>query len=149
SFPPSMQTAKVLLRRKTKLREHFSVVWKTLGRTDDPPVDYWIEARVLYTFRPLADEFWKAMTDAGVIRSLPPTPTAVWANSTLLADKNNFVKLLNRCLYQLCSSHGMAHRMAFSKEMNCHLFVAEKDTRIGRIKVKAIEQEGTRIVYKA
>jgi hypothetical protein len=40
-------------------------------------------------------------------------------------------------------------RMAFSKEMKCHLFVAKPDTREGKIKVKAFKQHGTRTVYEA
>src|SRR5205823_6298553 len=105
--------------------------------------------RVLYTFRPLSDEFFRAMTDVRVIRPSAPIPTSTWANSKRMADKNKFIKLLNRCLDQLCLCHGMAHKMSWSKQMKCHLFVAAKDSRMGRIKVKAIEQEAARTVYKA
>jgi hypothetical protein len=149
SFPPLMQTAKVTLRRTVNFRDHFSAVWKMTGRSEEPPADYWIEDGVLYTFRPPRDEFWSAIARAKSTRSLPPKPTADWANSQRMADKNKFVKLLNRCLDQLCLSHGMSHKMAYSKDMRCHLFVAAEDTRVGRIKVKAITKEGTREVYKA
>lgn len=149
SFPAMMQTAKVTLKRTVKITEHFSVIWKQLGKTGEPPVDYWIEDRVLYTFRPLTGEFWKAIADAKAIHPLPTKPTSDWGNSPHMADKNKFIKLLNRCLDQLCLSHGMAHKMAFSKEMKCHLFTATNNLQIGRIKVKAITKEGTREVYKA
>jgi hypothetical protein len=112
-------------------------------------VDYWVENRVLYTFRPFTDKFWQSIVAAKAIRPLPPKPTSSLANSNVTADKNMFIKLLNRCLDQLCASHEMAHKLAWSKPMRCHLFVAAPGKRRGRIKVKAISKQGQREVYKA
>jgi len=43
----------------------------------------------------------------------------------------------------------MAHKLAWSKEMKCHLFVAAPGKKFGHIKVKAITKQGEREVYKA
>jgi hypothetical protein len=149
TFPPSMQAAKITLKRGVNFTEHLAHVWKNLVSADAPFVDYWIEQRVLYTFRPLTEGIWKALINANAIRPLPAKRTSDWADSMLMADKNKFIKLLNKCLDQLCMSHGMAHKMAFSKDMKCHLFIVTPQTQTGRIKVKAIKKEATREVYKA
>lgn len=149
SFPANIQTASVSLKRKVNVRELFSDVWRKSGGVGDPPVDYWIEDRVLYTFRPFTENFWRAIIASKTIRPLAPKLTSTLATSKLMADKNKFIKLLNRCLDQLCASHEMAHKLAWSKEMRCHLFVAAPGQKCGHIKVKAITKQGEREVYKA
>lgn len=149
SFPVNIQTASVSLKRGVKVRALFSDVWWKSGGIGDPPIDYWIENKVLYTFRPFTEKFWQSIIASKIIRPLPPKPTSTLANSKLMADKNQFIKLLNRCLDQLCISHEMAHKVAWSKEMKCHLFVAAPGRRCGHIKVKAISKQGEREVYKA
>jgi len=149
SFPANIQTASVSLKRKVKVRDLFSNVWRQSGGIGDPPVDYWIEDRVLYTFRPFTENFWRAIIASKTIRPLDPKPTSTLANSKLMADKNKFIKLLNRCLDQICASHEMVHKLAWSKEMRCHLFVAAPGQKSGHIKVKDITKQGEREVYKA
>ena len=149
SFPTMMQTASVTVKRKVKIADLFSAASKERGHDGAPLFDYWIEDRVLYTFRSFTEKFWQAIVDSKLIRPLTPKPTSVWANSKVVADKNKFIKLLNRCLDEHCSSHEMAHKMTYSREMKCHLFVAAPGQRIGRIKVKAITKQGEREVYKA
>ena len=149
SFPQMLQNASVSLKRKVKIKEYFAAIWSQSGGIGNPPVDYWIENKVLYTFRPFTEKFWQAIIASRAIRPLDPKPTAVLANSSLLGDKNTFIKLLNRCLDNLCVSHEMAHKLAWSKKMKCHLFVAAPGQRIGHIKVKAISKQGEREVYKA
>jgi hypothetical protein len=149
SFPANIQTASVSLKRGVKVRDLFSDVWRKSGGTGDPPIDYWIEDRVLYTFRPFTDKFWRSISASKIIRPLTPKPTSTLANSKLMADKNKFIKLLNRCLNQLCASHEMIHKLAWSKEMKCHLFIAASGQKCGHIKVKAIAKQGEREVYKA
>jgi hypothetical protein len=149
SFPANIQTASVSLKRGVKVRDLFSDIWRKSDGIGDPPLDYWIEDKVLYTFRPFIEKFWQSIIASRIIRPLPPKPTATLANSKLMADRNKFIKLLNRCLDQLCASHGMNHKLAWSKEMRCHLFVAAPGQKFGHIKVKAISKQGEREVYKA
>ncbi|MCI0747013.1 MAG: toll/interleukin-1 receptor domain-containing protein [Verrucomicrobia subdivision 3 bacterium] len=149
TFPAKIQTARVSLKRNVNLREHFSAVWKKAGGVGDAPVDFWIEKKVLYTFRPFTDKFWQAIIASKAIHPADPKPTLTLADSKLMADKNVFIKLLNRCLDQLCASHEMAHKLGWSKKMRCHLFVATPGTKRGRIKVRAITKQGQREVYKA
>jgi len=149
SFAPEIQTARVIAKPKTKLREYLAAVWQKVGTADEPPVDYWIENRVVYTFRLFDDPFWNALIRAGAIKPQSAIKSAVLAHSVRFEDKSLFIKLLNRCLDHLCAAPEMSQRMAFSKDMNCHLFVAAKNTTVGRIKVKAVKQEGTRTVYEA
>jgi hypothetical protein len=149
SFPENIQTAHVPLKRKVKIADHFSCVWQKAGGVGDPPIDYWIEDKILYTFRPFNDQFWRSIIASKAIRPLGPKLTSTLANSKLMADKNIFIKLLNRCLDQLCASHEMSHKLAWSKEMRCHLFLAAPGKKRGRIKVKAIAKHGQREVYKA
>jgi hypothetical protein len=139
----------VNLKRNIKSAEHFRAVWTHSGQAGKPPVDYWIEDRVLYTFRSFSEPFWQAIIHAKAISPLPSVPTSKWASSDVFADKNKFIKLLNRCLDQHCSSQEMLHRIASSKQMKCHLFVAAPGQKVGRIKVKAITKHGEREVYKA
>jgi hypothetical protein len=148
-FPPSVQTARLSLKRKVKVLDYFSAVWKQAGGVGDPPKDFWIENKILYTFRPFSENFWKAIIAAKAIHPLGPKPTSSLANSKVMGDKNVFIKLLNRCLDQFCASHEMAHKLGWSKKMRCHLFVAAAGTKRGRIKVKAITKQGQREVYKA
>jgi hypothetical protein len=149
SFPANIQTASVTLKRGVKVRDLFSDIWRKSGGIGDPPLDYWIEDKVLYTFRPFTERFWQSIIAAKIIRPLPPKATSTLANSRLMADKNKFIKLLNRCLDQLCASHDMIHKLAWSKEMRCHLFVSAPGKERGHIKVKAISKQGEREVYKA
>src|SRR5262249_25890303 len=51
STPAYIQTAKVSLRRNIQVRDFFSAIWVKSGGVTDPPVDYWIENGMLYTFR--------------------------------------------------------------------------------------------------
>ena len=104
---------------------------------------------MLYRFAPITEGVWKAMAERKLLRLLPPKPSSDWAHSRLLSEKNRFIKLLNRSLDQLCLTPGMAHELAWSKQMKCHLFVATANTLVGRIRVKAITNEGSREVYKA
>ena len=149
AFPATIQTASLSLKRKVKILDHFSAIWTAAKGVGNPPVDYWVENRVLYTFRPFTDKFWQSIIAARAIRPLPPKPASSLANSKVMADKNLFIKLLNRCLAQLCASHEMAHKLGWSKEMRCYLFVAAPGKKRGRIKVKAIAKRGQREVYKA
>jgi hypothetical protein len=149
AFPETLHTANVPLKRNVKVPEHFAAIWKQAKGAGDPPSDYWVENRTLYTFRPFTDKFWQSIIAARAIRPLPPKPTSSLANSKVMADKNVFIKLLNRCLDRLCASHEMAHKLAWSKPMRCHLFVAAPGKRRDRIKVKAISKQGQREVYKA
>jgi hypothetical protein len=148
-FPPMIQMARLSLKRKVKIADHFSAVWKKAAGFGDPPVDFWVEKKVLYTFRPFTEKFWQAIIASKAIHPLNPIPTSALADSKLMADKNLFIKLLNRCLDQLCASHEMAHKLVWSREMRCHLFVAAPGKKRGRIKVKAITKQGQREVYKA
>jgi hypothetical protein len=149
AFPPTMHIANVLLRRKVNVPDHFSAIWTKAKGVGNPPLDYWVEGRVLYTFRPFTDSFWQPIIAAKAIRPSPARPTSSLAGSKVMADKNIFIKLLNRCLAQVCASHEMAHKLGWSKQMRCYLFVAAPGKKRGRIKVKAIAKQGQREVYKA
>lgn len=148
-YPSWIHTAKVTLRRGIRFGERLEATWKRLGMVGGPPVDYWIEDGVLHRLEPMTDRVWKAMVEQHSLRPLPPKPSKDWALSSRLADKNRFIRLLNRSLDQLCQAPGMAHEVAWSKAMKCHLFVAKPNTRSGTMRVKAITHEATREVYKA
>ena len=149
SYPPTILTAKLSLRKGTDRREYFSHLWSSLGKQGPPPADMWIEDRVLYTFRDLNDEFIAHLVRVKAIHSFNQIRSAVLAESPSFADKNRFIKLLNRALDQICSCGEMPHRIAWSKDMKCHLFVANAGQTEGRLKVRALEKDGTRVVYKA
>lgn len=148
-YPSVIHAAKVTLKRRVKFSERLEAIWKQLQMEGRPPVDYWIEDGVLYRFGPMTDGIWKAMNERHCLRPLPAKPSSDWALSSRLADKNRFIKLLNRSLDQLCQAPGMVHAVAWSKQMKCHLFVVKPYTRSGTMRVKAISHEATREVYKA
>lgn len=148
-YPSLIHVAKVKLRRGVKFDERLHAMWRQLGTKGGPPVDYWIEDGMIYRFEPMKKDEWGKMIEQRVLFPLPPKPSSDWALSSRLADKNRFIKLLNRSLDQLCQAPGMAHEVAWSKQMKCHLFVAKPNTRSGTMRVKAITHYATREVYKA
>ena len=148
-YPTRIQVAKVMLKRGTRFQEFLQKVWSELGNVGPPPMDFMIDAHVLYRFGELTDGIWAALVQRRLLRPMPDKLSSEWAESNRMADKNQFIKLLNHCLDQVCVDPGMAHQLSWSREMKCHLFVAKPGTRVGRIRVKAIRKEGTREVYKA
>lgn len=148
-YPAAIHRARIKLKRGIKFGERLQTTWEQLGLTGKPPVDYWIEDGVIHRFAPITDGVWKTLIERRSLVALPPTPSNDWALSNRLADKNRFIKLLNRSLDQLCQTPDMAHELAWSKQMKCHLFVAKPNTRFGTMRVKAITQYATREVYKA
>ena len=148
-YPQQIEVAKVTLRRGTRFDELLRRAWDEVGKTGPLPVDYFIDARVLYRFRSGDDRVWNALKERKALHSLPPKPTSGWAESDRMADKNQFIKLLNRSLDQLCATPCMSQQLKWSREMRCHLFVAKPATLVGKIRVRAITKESTREVYKA
>ena len=148
-YPPKIQVAKVALKRGTRFPEFLQKVWKELGNTGSPPMDFFIDARVLYRFGVANSDVWDAMARRKVLRPMPEKNSSDWAQSKRMADKNYFIRLLNSNLDQVCAAPSMVHRLSWSREMKCHLFIARPGTRVGTITVRAIKREGTREVYKA
>jgi len=148
-YPPQIEVAKVTLRRGTQFDQLLQRVWTEEHNIGPPPIDYLIDARVLYRFRSDNERIWDAMKKRKILRPLPPKQSSDWAQSGRMADKNQFIKLLNRSLGQLCAIPCMTQQLKWSREMRCHLFVAKPATRVGKIRVKAITKESTREVYKA
>ena len=149
SFPTQIKAAKITVKRSVKFGERLHQMWEELGKLGKFPVDYWIEDGVLYRFAPFTDDLWQAMIKRRFIAPLADKPASDWASSNKFADKNRFIKLLNRAFEGLCSSLDTRYRLVWSKHMGCHLFVPEPKTMEGRIRVKAISQDAPRFVYKA
>ena len=147
-YPPQIEVAKVTLKRGARFDQLLQRVWNEEHNIDPPPVDYFIDARVLYRFASESDRVWQLMIQRKMLRSLPPKAASEWAQSDRMADKNQFIKLLNRSLDQLCATPCMSQQLKWSREMRCHLFVAKPATHVGKIRVKAITKESTREVYK-
>lgn len=148
-YPSNIQTARVTLKRGTKFNDMLNRVWKEEGFTGAAPLDFLIDARILYRFAGQNEQFWDAMRRRHLIHPMNPKASSSWADSERMADKNQFIKLLNRSLDQLCATSCMPHRVIWSREMKCHLFVARPGTRRGTIRVRAITKESRREVYKA
>lgn len=110
-------------------------MWKKAGGVGDAPVDFWIEKKVLYTFRPFTDKFWQAIIASKAIHPADPKPTLTLADSKLMADKNVFIKLLNRCLDQLCASHEMAHKLGWSYGRTLPALLCVYRPRLSRQKI--------------
>ena len=149
TFPRHIKAAKITLKRRVKFGERFHEMWEELGKPGKLPVDYWIEDGVLYRFGSFAEELWQSMIKRRFIAVLPDKPTSDWASAKKMADKNRFIKLLNRALEGICSSLDTRYKLVWSKHMGCHLFVPEPKTLEGKIKVKAISHDAPRFVYKA
>jgi len=149
TFPSHIYSAQIVLKRGVNFKESLAAAWRQLGGVGQPPVDFLIDARVLYRFTPLTESVWRMLVERKILHLRPAKQSSDWALSNRTDDKNRFIRLLNHCLDQLCAAPGMAHEIIWSKEMRCHLFAATPGSRIGRIKVRAIKKEGTREVYKA
>ena len=149
SFASKMNTAQIKLKHHIRPQTHFEQIWKSSGNGTPPPVDYFIEHSTLYTFGSFTSPFWQKVIASKSVQPQGSIPTSTWSNSTSLADKNRFVKLLNHCLDQLCANSEMEHSLAWSKGMKCHLFRAAPGKRSGHIRVPAITKMGDREVYRA
>ena len=148
-YPSQIKVAKVTLKRGTRFDQLLERVWNEEQNIGPPPVDYFIDARVLYRFGRDSDPIWQALMQRKMLRPLPPKPSSEWAQSDRMVDKNQFIKLLNRSLDQLCATPCMSQQLKWSRDMRCHLFVAKPGARVGKMRVKAIAKESTREVYKS
>jgi hypothetical protein len=148
--PTAINTAKIAGRKQprnflTQVRE----AWETVKAEGEPPVGFWFEDGILYTFENLSTPIWQELFRRRVLQPHPPKPTKEWSLSKSFADQNRFIKLLNRSLDQLCANSESSHRLVYSKPMKCFLFRATQENRIGYLKTRAIKVEASRMVYKA
>lgn len=149
-YPELIQKAKITLKRGIKLRDKVEEIWKSHQQRGAPPADYYCDREGhVYTFSTFSSEPWKSLVGSGVIKPLPSFKSSDWSLSRHLAQQNEFTKLLQRNLEQLCSNVGTEFKLAWSKELKCYLFQAVPDMKIGKLKVTALSKLGTREVFKA
>ena len=152
STPDKINTAKVA-RKKNKKGVAFGAQikqsWENHHQGEPLPVGYLIEDGILYTFEDLGSPIWADLFRRGVLHPYPPKQTSEWSESESFADKNRFIKLLNRALDQLCAESETESKLGFSKQMKCYLFRVQPETRVAHLKVRAIKMEASRMIYKA
>ena len=149
SYPQVIRNAKITLKRGIKLGDRLQRIWEELGNAGKLPIDFWIEAGIVYRFKPFNEPVWQTAIRRQMLQPLLDKPSMDWAGSSHLEDKKHFIKLLNRSLDGLCADLGTAHDLVWPNEMRCHLFVPRRGVREGTIKVKAISQVAERTVFNA
>ena len=150
STPELINTAKVVRKRKgTEFGEQLKQSWESRGQGEPLPVGYWLEDGILYTFEDLSAPVWGDLFRRGILQPHTPKRTEEWSQSDSFANKNRFIKLLNRALEQLCAESETAYTLGYSKRMKCFLFRVQPETRIAHLKVRAIKVDASRMIYKA
>ena len=148
--PEAINTAKVIRKRKGgTFGEQLKQSWTNFGQGAPLPVGYLIEDGILYTFEDLNAPVWGDLFRRGVLQPFTPKRTAEWSQSDSFADKNRFIKLLNRALEQHCAESETAWKLGYSRRMKCFLFQVEPKTRVAHLKVRAIKVDASRMIYKA
>lgn len=149
-FPDRIHFAKIKVKRGgSKFEERLVSVRKNLGLPGTPPTDYLIERGFLYTFRNLNEPLWAELIKTKTLIEPGEFPSAQWAASEVMGDRNKFIKLLNRCLAHLCDNNETPHEITYSEKMRCHLFAADTGQREGKLRTLALKSFATRTVYKA
>lgn len=148
--PAVINTAQVLRRKSAKgFHPLVEEAWAALGKKDRLNTAYFIENGVLYSFDDLQGELWQELYRRKRLRSAKPMPTATWSQSHSLAEKNLFIKLLNKALRQHCAATQSSYELGYSKSMDCYLFKAEQGFPVGSMAVKALKSTASRMVFKA
>lgn len=148
--PCKINTAEVVRKKRPKkFTAQIAGAWKAVEGAGRVPMGYWIEEGILYTFEDIATPVWKYLFEQGVLKTRSPKPTADWSLSKSFADKNRFIKLLNRSFEQYCARSETFFTLGYSKEMKCFLFQAMAGKREGYLKVKAIKVDASRMIYRA
>ena len=52
SYPQAIRNAKITLKRGIKLGDRLQRIWEELGNAGKLPIDFWIEAGIVYRFKP-------------------------------------------------------------------------------------------------
>lgn len=150
SAPAKINTATVVRKNKSgKFPDQVKYSWETKAKNTPFPIGYWVEEGTLYTFEDLDGPIWSDLFQRGVLRNRGQIDTAAWADSPSLAVRNNYVKLLNKSLGQLCSETEAPWRLGYSAAMKCYLFQAKTGVKIAHLKVPAIKVDASRMIYKA
>jgi hypothetical protein len=148
-YPETIYRAKAKVKKVETFIKKLRETWFELGNKPPVPSDFFFERGNISSFRNFNTPVWqellksKAITANGIISS----------DSQALSDshssKANFIKLLNRSLDHHCANIGTQYRIAYSKDMRCHLFI-----RIGEsidsasITTKALKVKGSRTVFQ-
>lgn len=149
TFPDRIFRAEIKLKSGVRFGEKLRDTWSRQNTKKVPPVDYYIEKGIVYTFDDLKNPLWQALIADRTIKPLGPFISSVWAESAKLSERNLFTKLLKRNLEQLCNHIGTEYKLAYSKELDCYLFQAVDKKEAGNIKVPALKKSGRREVFRA
>ena len=150
STPATINTAQVVRKKKGgKFFDQLKISWQQAAKGTPLPIGFWVDEGILYSFEDLAGPGWSDLFQRGVLRASAPLPTSQWAQSASFADRNRFIKLLNKSLGQLCSESEAAWTLGYSAQMKCYLFQAKPGTKIAHLKVRAIKVDASRMIYKA
>ncbi len=148
-FPHYINSAKIALKRGINVSERLEETARQLGRDTKAPIDFWMEYGILYTFEDFAMPVWAEMFKTKALKDKGQFPSSQWADSSDFADRNRFIKLLNRCLHSVCKRNGTSFEVLHSKDMRCYLFAAHPDKKIGLVRAMAIKIAAQRTVFKA
>ncbi len=150
TFPQTIYSAKIGIKRgsRTEFENRLKIACEKHCFQGAVPIDVFVDSGVVYTFRNFEAPFWKELFANKTLVNPDQFKTSKWAESAATEGKNNFRKLLSRCLHHLCENNGTSYRISYSKDMKCYLFAAKKNAREGKLKSLAIKQIAERTVYK-
>lgn len=149
SYPDKIYQVKIKERNIGKFVRGFCELWKLLGNNSPAPSNFYCEDGMIYSFNNFHAEIWRTLEKEREIFPQGVINSDSWAQSKKHANKNRFIKLLNRSLQYLCENNGTKFQISRSEKMKCYLFAVRGDQREGKIHTKAIKVSAPRTVYKA
>ncbi|MCB1085911.1 MAG: TIR domain-containing protein [Verrucomicrobiae bacterium] len=149
NFPERIYQARSRVKNAKVFLQEFRKVWKASGYSGSAPIDFWCERGTVFSFSAFDSPIWRELIKAREIHPKGFFPADSWAQSENHADRNRFIKLLNRSLDHLCENNGTQFRITRSSEMDCHLFARKNDLLEGKVSTLAIRSQAPRTVFKA
>lgn len=148
-FPKYINTAKIALKRDVSFVDRFGEISLTINPNSKPPSNFLMEYGTVYTFEEHSSPIWAELFRTGALKEKGRFLASQWADSPVFAEKTRFIKLLNRCLHEVCQNNGTSFEITHSKDMHCYLFAAHAGKRKGWIRAMAIKIAAQRTVFKA
>lgn len=148
-YPDTIYLGKAKVKNAETFIKKIKDAWFGLGNKPPVPSDFLFERGNISSFRNFNTPVWQALLKSKAITANGIMPSDSQALSESHSAKANFIKLLKRSLDHHCANIGTQYRIAYSKDMRCHLFTRKGDSNdSGSISTKALKVKGSRTVFQ-
>jgi len=149
-YPDTIYRAKANVKNAETFDDKLRKAWFELGNKPPVPSDFFFERGNISSFRNFNAPVWQELLKSMAITASGIITSKSQALSEIHSAKANFIKLLNRSLDHHCANIGTQYRIAYSKDMNCHLFIRKDDSNdSGSVTTKALKVKSSRTVFQA